>query len=61
MFLSYVTTWTINLMYLKYIYFIYEIMMSNFYVWLVLDCDTWHNQNVPHGILIKKLQINLGK
>ncbi len=48
-------------MYLKYIYFIYEIMMSNFYVWLVLDCDTWHNQNVPHGILIKKLQINLGK
>jgi hypothetical protein len=52
MFLSYVTTWTINLMYLKYIYFIYEIMMSNYDVWLVLDCDTWHNQNVPHAILI---------
>jgi hypothetical protein len=21
--------------------------MSNLYVWMLLECDMWHNQNVP--------------
>jgi len=29
--------------------------MFNFYVWMVLIV-TWCNENLPHGILIKKFQ-----
>jgi len=34
--------------------------MSNLYVWMVLDCDVWHNENVTRDMLIKFVPIDLG-
>jgi len=30
-------------------------------VWMAFNRDMWHNQNAPHGILIKNSKIKLGR